>query len=201
MDWTIRPEHAQALNPATIFDVGVHKGTAPLYQAFPKAYFVLVEPLRENRRAIKEILRHQRGEHVEAAAGSRLGTATINVEPQQRAKSSFLSRAMSTASGDATEPREVQILTLDGIARDKSLSAPYGLKIDTEGFEMEVLAGAVEILESCQFVITETSIGERFEGSTYQASDLLSALREHGFSVFDVLGATRRYADLLFMRA
>lgn len=200
MTWTMRPEHAQAVHPATIFDVGVHRGTPPLYAAFPDAYYVLVEPLRENRRAIKRILKQYRGEHIEAAAGARPGVATINVEPRQRAKSSFLSRATTTASGDVTESRQVRMRTLDDIARDRGLTAPFGLKIDTEGFELEVLSGAHDVLDSCQFVITETSIGRRFEGSSYEASDLISVLRTHGFAVFDVLGGTRRYADLLFMR-
>ena len=201
MSWTIRPEHANALTPKTIFDVGVHKGTRGLYAAFPDAYYVLVEPLRENRKAIKQILHDHRGEHIEAAAGSQPGTATINVEPQQRARSSFLNRAATTASGDVTEPREVPVCTLDGIVRDRALDEPFGLKIDTEGFELEVLAGARKVLASSQFVITETSIGKRFEERPYTAADLLTVLREHGFAVFDVLGGTRRYADLLFLRS
>ena len=32
--------------PNTIFDVGVAKGTRDLYRAFPKSFFVLIEPLK-----------------------------------------------------------------------------------------------------------------------------------------------------------
>jgi FkbM family methyltransferase len=198
---TLPPWLGSRTAPHTIFDVGVASGTPWLYDAFPNAYFVLVEPVRENIPRMQAILRGVTGTYVLAAAGSRHGTASINIEPERRGMTSLLERTDMTASGSQLEPRDVPVVTLDSIARGQGVRPPFGLKIDTEGFELEVIRGAREVLMKTDFVIAETSTtGERFV-SGYAADDLINELRMNGFVVADVLRTTRRFADLLFLRA
>lgn len=56
--------------PRTIIDVGVGQGTPDLYNAFPQAYLVLVEPLAEFNGAVDAILKARRGEKLAAALGA-----------------------------------------------------------------------------------------------------------------------------------
>jgi Methyltransferase FkbM domain len=78
---------------------------------------------------------------------------------------------------------------------------PFGLKIDVEGFERQVVEGAARFLEQTQFVIAEVSVSPRFEGGASSA-EFIALLRSHGFEVLDVLHAAQSrlglHADLLF---
>jgi FkbM family methyltransferase len=197
---TLPPWLGTRTAPQTIFDVGVAKGTQWLYDAFPDAYFVLVEPLQENVPSMRRILRGVSGTYVLAAAGADHGTATINVEPERKGMTSLLERTDETSSGGDLEQREIPVVTLDSIARGQGARAPFGLKIDTEGYELEVVRGAHEMLSMTEFVIAETSTaGGRFVGG-YCADDLIEELHSQGFAVADVLRTTRHFADLLFLR-
>src|SRR6185437_10394420 len=67
--------------PATIIDVGVAEGTPDLYEAFPKAYLMLIEPVAEFFGDITQILAARPGVHVPAALGNEPGERTIRLEP------------------------------------------------------------------------------------------------------------------------
>lgn len=185
-----------------MIDVGVARGTRELYEAFPDANYLLIEPLSERTAALERIVTSRvKGEYVIAAVGSAAGVATLHVEPTASAKSSVLERTAATSTGDELEQREVPVVTIDGVVDERGLEGPFGLKIDTEGFEVEVIRGATKTLEQCQFVIVETSTApDRFEKG-YRSGGLIRMMRKHGFIVYDVLRTSRRFADLLFLPA
>lgn len=189
----------RALAVSTLIDVGVSQGTPELYSALPHAYLVLVEPLVENEPDLRAILKKRPGEYLLAAAGASDGRAIIHAEPHRRGMSSMLERTAETATGDRTEPREVPVLALDGLLDRGHLRAPFGLKIDTEGFELEVVRGAQKLLEQTTFVIAETSVGPRFEDG-YRSGELLAALRGSGLVATDFLKSSRAFVDVLFER-
>ena len=110
------------------------------------------------------------------------GSAVLNVETSRTGLSSFFKRTELTATGNRIERREVRVRTLDEMVQDRQLKGPFGVKIDTEGFELEVVRGATAVLKACQFVITETSTSKRFEGG-YESVDLIDELRRHEFVV------------------
>lgn len=182
---------------ATLIDVGVNRGTPDLYAVLPDPYYVLIEPVSERVPDLEAILETHRGEYIIAAAGSHPGSATLNVETERIGLTSFLPRTALTRSGTRIEQREVPTTTLDEVAERRNLSAPYGIKIDTEGYELEVIRGASRILDHTAWVIAEVSVLERFVGG-YQAHELIGALRARGFAVADVIRSTKRYTDLLF---
>lgn len=194
------------LAPSTLIDVGVGTGTPALYEAFPDAALVLVEPLAEFEPALRAIVAGRRGRYFLTAVGSAEGRRRIRVEPGNRLKSSLLERTPLTRTGDALEEREIPVTTLDRLHAEHGFDAPIGLKIDTEGFELEVIEGAARLLERAQFVIAEVSVAARFEGG-YSFADLVGALDRRGFAVVDLLEVSRsrrspgaRYVDVLFVR-
>jgi FkbM family methyltransferase len=197
------------LAPSTLIDVGVGTGTPALYEAFPDARLILVEPLAEFAPHLDRILAGRPGRAFQSAVGSSEGQRRIRVESGNRLKSSFLERTALTATGEVGEEREISVTTLDHLldAYESEFSAPIGLKIDTEGFELEVIEGATRLLERTLFVIAEVSVAARFEGG-YSFADLVCALDQRGFAAVDLLDVSRsrrgpgaRYVDVLFVRA
>ncbi len=191
--------------PKTIIDVGVGYGTPELYEAFPGARLILVEPLEEYLPNIRALFTRRGGVHHAVALGASDGELEINVEPEMQLKSSFLARTTETATGHRTSKRRVPVRRLDALLANERLDGPVGLKIDVEGFELEVLRGAPQTLARIDFVIIETSVARRFEGSPSFA-DIVGEMARHKFEVYDVLHVARgegpgaRHADLLFMR-
>lgn len=122
-----------------------------------------------------------------------------------RANNSFLLRQ----DGEQAVSRAITVpcITLNGLENEMSVLKCPMLKIDVQGFEMAVLRGATSLLKHCKYVQIEVSFQHAYQGNAHVA-DVFSAMREHGFSCFDILDLLRmpkaeghgiREADLLFV--
>lgn len=196
--------------PDVVFDVGVENGTGYLYHAFPDAHHVLIDPLTESREAIAQTGLAVSHEFHCCAVGEMSGTATLNIPSVKRgrrlAMSSLATRTDNmSARFQSVEERQVPVRRLDEIAA--SHSGVFGLKIDTEGHELQVLKGAGQMLDACQFVIVELSLVHRFAGIN-PPSEIFSLLARHGLEYRDVLAVSNttwknprpRHQDALFTR-
>lgn len=183
---------------ATVIDVGVQDGTPFLYDSFPDAQFLLLDPdpgfparvaaMWQGRIAYRTVV---------AAMSSGGGTQELQQVPGRPALGFLGARAV----GGATQMVTVPSLPLDDMTGD--LDGPLGLKIDTEGHELEVLRGARATLRRCAFVIAEVSIKRRFAGG-YRFSEVIAFMAAEGFEVHSFLsGLTRapRMSDVLFVPA
>jgi FkbM family methyltransferase len=199
---------AQLCQPATVIDVGVGHGTHPLYEAFPKAKFILVEPLWDYDAAIQDISAKYDCDVVHKAVSDAPGILEINVDTRRPHKSSLADRIpIATKAGDPLEKRVVEVTTLDRIFADApTLRQPILLKIDTEGHELKALQGARALLRATEIVIAEVSISRRFE-QDYEFEDVILFMKENGFYLLTFLnikhqkGELRpRFADVVFKR-
>jgi FkbM family methyltransferase len=203
-----RPENLRkpGLAPATLIDVGVARGTPNLYEAFPEAHFVLIEPLSEFEEDLKRISRRRGGEYVLAAVGAEPGRAEIFVNPAMLYESSLLvNEWRPPEEHDALERREIEVTTLDVLRAERGWQGPFGLKIDAEGYEHRVVEGATDLLRETEFVIAEVSITRQYENGISFA-DFVALMDRHGFAVHDLLDGLKRgnggveFVDVMFRR-
>jgi FkbM family methyltransferase len=198
---------SKVCNPKVVIDVGVGFGTNQLYEAFPGARMILVEPLVECRPVLEEIGRKYDCEMHYTAVGDRVGSLELLVDARDWQKSSPELRTKLTATGNELKKRVVPLTTLDKLCMGKVTEEGRALlKIDCEGYELMVLHGASELLRVVESVILEVSIARRFEGS-YEFEDIIVYMREKGFRVYSFLefcscpgDLQQRYADILFKR-
>lgn len=193
-------------SPRTVVDVGVGFGTYPLYRAFPQAQHILIEPLSEFEASLKEIAARFGARYFLTAVGAQDGKATITINPNRPQMSSLSERSALTPTGAHWVTREVPVVTLDSLAIEHNLLPPFGLKIDTEGYELSVIQGASQFLRATEFVIAEVSVAKRFE-SSYSFAQFVSAMEREGFEFFDILSITRssapygiKYIDSVFKK-
>lgn len=192
--------------PATVVDVGAAGGTDALYGAFPDAYHVLVEPLEEFGEDLRRLVSTQGGEYLAVAVGSEENSRIFHVDSDMLEKSSFHLRTPELASDEPPEEREVRITTLDRLWAERGWQGPFGVKIDTKGFDDEVIRGAPKLLQHTEFVIAEVPVSRRFPESA-GFFEFVTLLHSHGFVLCDVLTMARTvdlrrmlYMDAMFRR-
>ena len=135
---------------------------------------------------------------VNKAVGASPGVLSLNV---QGAKTSFAERTELTRRNGPSERYEVEVTTLDSVIEELKPARPIGLKIDTEGFEVEVLKGLNKFSSDIAFAICEVSIRRRFINA-YRFSDVILSMKEKGLEFYTVLNAVKRrprFYDVLFL--
>ena len=179
-------DHLLALGfcPATVIDVGVALGTPALYTRFPHASHLLIEPLQEFEKDLKDICSQYDAEYILAAAGSRPSMREIAVRPN--GGSSFL--------GTGGDIREVPAVILDDVCRERNSRGPYVVKVDVQGAELEVLDGAVAILQETELVILEVSFYHFVDGCP-EFCDVVEYMKTRGFVAYDIFGGHNRPLD------
>jgi FkbM family methyltransferase len=178
--------------PGTIVDVGVAYHTAELYEEFPDSSILLIEPLAEFEDCLRKICAEYKAQYILAAAGAASGTATFNVHADQLDGSSLLKEVEGpTVDGI---PRQVPVVTIDQVCAEKNAAGPYLLKLDVQGAELQVLAGAQRTLRETEVVILETTLFGIIIGGA-QMWDVVVKLKEYGFVAYDIFGFLYRPLD------
>ena len=187
-------EHAKELgfNPHTVIDVGVARGTFELYETFPDARHLLIEPLEENRPYLEKIVNGlKNAEYVIAAATKEAGTVTFNVHPDFDGSSLYLESEDSDVNG---VPRTVPAITLDDLGEEHNVHGPILIKIDVQGAELDVLDGAIQLLHAAEYIILEASLFKFFVHGP-ELYDAMVFMKERGFVLYDMLGYSYRLSD------
>jgi FkbM family methyltransferase len=192
------PRYLRKIDPgvASIVDVGVNHGTPALYRAFARLPFLLVDPQQDADARLR--IRPHDYRFANVALGAHPGAVAIH---EEGGRSTALERTAATRVRD-TETYQAEVTTLDLLLDAHRLPGPIGLKIDTEGYELEVLKGLERHIGDIGFIICEASIRRRFVGG-YAMADLVGALKAKGFDVFNFLNAPKEkpnFYDLLFLR-
>ena len=184
--------HARGLGfePATVIDVGVAWGTYELYETFPQARHLLIEPMAEYTEALELIARRYRAEYVLAAAGPEPGTTHLNVH-RAPALSSTLGRWRGESGG---EPRRVPVVRVDDLVAERDLPGPYLLKVDVEGGELGVLDGARTVLSETELALLEVSFFEFLPGMPL-LHEVIAYMHARGFVPYDLYGGHVRPLD------
>lgn len=150
----------------TVYDVGGHIGYLSLYfarLAGPHGHVHVFEPGENNLPYLeRNIAGHSNITLVRAAAGAAPGRATLYVESLAGQNNSLvedfevLARNAGLANPGAGKvtPRDVEVTTLDSYA-GRTGAIPDIVKIDVEGFELEVLLGMTELIGRRPVVLVE----------------------------------------------
>ena len=192
-DWHVLFEHLAKLgfSPKHAIDIGAGTGTTEIYEHFPNAFLHLYEPLTECLPSLNELAETRPARVVHAVVGASAGSTTLNVHPDLIG-SSVLQEV--EGGGDDGHEVVVDVVTLDADLNDVDLAGGVLMKIDVQGFELEVLAGAQETLRSCDVVIIECSLIATMQGGA-EIIDVMRAMDEAGFSLFDLIGGLERPLD------
>jgi hypothetical protein len=143
------------------------------------------------------------------ALGRTPGELQLNVMADSLVSNSFLMPVEETwreidYHHGAIAKRTVPVVRLDDYAHEQRLGEVYLLKIDVQGFELEVLEGAVELLRRTDYVFVEAGIRPLYEGAP-RFTGVYDWLDAHGFHLISMRAwhrgnQTLVETDMLFRR-
>ncbi|MCB2052499.1 MAG: FkbM family methyltransferase [Novosphingobium sp.] len=169
----------------TVLDVGANTGqfATALRNRGWGGQIVSFEPLPDAHAALTQASTPDPAWYVapRAAIGSRCEQAQILIA-RNSVSSSLLAasaRSAEAESGSAqTGSLPVDVRPLD-LVLPEIAAAPFALKIDTQGFEREVLAGAVGTLPHVRVAMIEMSLADLYEGGA-RSWEIIRAMEEAG---------------------
>jgi len=188
MDGLLARAAARGGAPATWIDVGASDGVwaRRAHTHFPAAKFLLFEPLVERRAALAALERQLGFIHVPAAAGAAPGTVEFAID--------VALDGSGVAAPGASATRTVPVETVDRMIAARGLPGPYSLKLDTHGYEVPVLEGAVHTLTQAQLLIIE-AYNFMLTPGCLRFYELCAWLEARGFLCCDLADPMRRPRD------
>lgn len=197
----------------SVIDVGAHHGQFALFarHRFPRAQLFCFEPLSEAQRIFRRVF-PESGPIVlfDFALGSvTAADYAMHVSMADDSSSLLPITSRYTEAFPGTEEAaqvSVPVQRLDDALAGSAPARPCLLKIDVQGYELEVLRGADRVLRSVDEVFLECSFVELYTGQAL-AAEIIAHLWSKGFKLTGVFGLKRDLAgrclqaDALFERS
>ena len=187
--------HNIGFKPRHIIDVGAHRGgwTRSALHYFPEAHYSLFEPQRD-------LLESQ----VDLSKNPKIHFHFIGVGPTSEIKKITTSHRRDSYSFQWSEDQardlgceqfEVEVIALDEFLSQESNLFPSAdlVKIDAEGWDLEVLKGAELTISNSEIVLLEAGImNKSFKNN---AREVINVMFEKGFILFDITDLNRTSRD------
>lgn len=178
---------ARGFVPKTIVDVGAFEGqwSQMVHEIWPDAAQVLIEANAEKKAILKPV-----ADELDAVLEFAL------LGPEDGVETTFYvmesgSSVLPENSPLSREAKTIPTQRLDTLLNGRGADF---LKLDVQGFELEVLNGAPETLKQANAVLLEVSLLEINAGAPIM-SDVVAYMKAKGFEVLDILEIHHRPLD------
>jgi len=185
--------------PRTILDIGAWIGawTERAHAIFPSATVVMVEA-NPQKASILESVSTRLGDRI------RYRRALLGSQPKAAVDFYAMESGSSVLEEKTLFPRtrlSLPMETLDNVAAEFApIEGPLLIKIDVQGFELEVLRGGSHTLQLAEVVILEVSFLEYNVGAPL-AAEVFAFMKAAGFVAYDLCGMFRRESDGAIIQA
>ena len=191
--------------PLKVLDGGANVGDFArlVGSVFPQARIYLVEPQPACQTPLQNLVRKDSRHTLHAVAiGREKGYLQMALNPESPSTGAHIVEYKDLS--DHTETRKIPVDTLDTILSGLTVDDRTFLKLDLQGWELEALRGATQVLPHIEVVLAEAS----FFAQAYEPpiASLIEFMAAHGFILDDIasLSGRRRdnrahQADLVFL--
>jgi FkbM family methyltransferase len=188
-------------HPKVAYDIGAYEGYWALdfQKVFPAATIYMFEAQFSKEDHLKKLCHtHPNFHYSMSLLGSQEG-APVHFEENETA-----SQVTFAKSGRESQNRITE--TVNGLIKRKQYELPDFLKLDVQGYEIEILKGADLALSHAVFCLLEVSLIDLGEGSPLLI-DVINFMDSKGFCSYDISQFIRRpydqalwQIDLLFIK-
>ena len=177
-------------NIDTLIDIGVGPdGTKDLYNNFKNANLILIDPIDQAKKYADKLSKKRNVQFFQVGLGK---SDNLNKKMKIQKKlglSSILELSEFNEIDNYTEIKNLKIQKLDTILKNKKKLGKIGIKIDVEGYELDVILGAKETLRLTKFVIAEVRHNHESLKGVYKLHEFIYAMSKNGFTLTKILTA------------
>jgi FkbM family methyltransferase len=192
--------------PRAVIDVGANVGewTRLCRRVFPDVRVLAVEPQSACEPALRALATElDRVTVVQALVGAGKASAVpFHIHNTFNAVSSVLREP----AGPPVSTVLLDMTTLDAIVEETGFGAADFLKLDVQGYELEVLKGGPHALAAAEVVLMEINLLPIYEGAPL-LHEAVAFMHHAGFQAYDICSQIRRplddamfQTDILFVR-
>lgn len=188
METILRHLKSKGFSPKVMIDCGAYIGdwTRAAKTVFPDSYVLMIEPQEDKKVYLEKVCIDYR--------------PTVDYElallgPENNSKIEFYEMAAGSSILQelSNVPRKMKILplmTMDSILKKRNIGTVSILKIDVQGYELEVMKGASKTLQNTEAVILEVSLIQYNRGAPL-FDEVIFFMKERGFLIYDIIDLLR----------
>lgn len=179
----------RGLTVNSVIDVGASDGrwSDLCMNYFPNAKYFLIEAQECHKSGLDLFVKnHYNAEYVLAAAGKKTGKMFFN-------NSDPLGGCASEISFPSNNI-EVPVTTIDNEVANRHMNPPFLIKLDTHGYEVPILEGALKTLEKTNLVILET-YNYKLNSNSLRYFEISQYMENLGFSSIEMVDLLLRKKD------
>jgi len=189
--------------PRAVIDVGANIGdwTRLCRRVFPEVRVLAVEPQAACEAALRALAAQTTGVTI---ARRLIGAADVTGVPFH--VHDTVSSVLREPHGPPVSTVVLDMTTLDAVIRETGFGRAEFLKLDVQGYELEVLKGAPLALSSAEVVLMEINLIPVNEGAPL-LHESVAFMHAAGFQAWDICSQIRRplddalwQTDMLFVR-
>jgi FkbM family methyltransferase len=180
---------ALGFSPRYCLDIGAYTGqwTQDFKQVFPECGVLMIEGQREKETSLKNVKDlYTDVDYTIALLGANKTSVTFN---KYETASSVLGEHNVTNA--ETETRELELL--DDIKSRLNKNIDF-IKIDTQGYELEIMKGGSNTVAQAEVVLLEVSLIDIYTNCPL-VIDVLNFMASKGFVAYDIAALMRRPLD------
>jgi FkbM family methyltransferase len=197
--WSLQNIKRLGFTPSFVVDIGAYEGywTRDFLEVFPDTKILMLEAQSSKAPKLQSVCNEFSNTQYHIAL----------LSPEDGKEFSFFeSETASHVTADVSlGTKKINGESLDMILERKGLPFPEFLKLDVQGFELEVLKGGAKSLAHAEFSLLEVSLLDL--DSTPLILELMNYMDSKGFQAYDICQFMRRpydralyQIDLLFIR-
>ncbi|MBP6688255.1 MAG: FkbM family methyltransferase, partial [Lacibacter sp.] len=187
LHWSLQNIKLLGFTPSFVVDIGAYEGywTRDFLEVYPDTKILMLEAQSAKEEKLKMVCSDFRNTQYHIAL----------LSPEDGKEFSFIeSETASHITEEGVEAaKKLKGEALDQILQRKQLPFPDFLKLDVQGFELEVLKGGSNSLAHAQFCLLEVSLLD-LDG-TPMMLEVMNYMDSKGFQAYDICQFMRRPLD------
>lgn len=199
--WSLKNLKSAGYTPQVVYDIGAYEGywTKDFLEVFPRANIYMFEAQTKKETCLQSMTESNVNTHfVIALLGSKDGDEVSFSEQETGSHVIHVNPA-------GNEEKRITS-SLDTLAEKNIWPLPDFLKLDVQGFELEVLKGGEKVLQAAEFCLLEVTLLDLGGGGPLLV-EVVNYMNQKGFQAYDISQFIRRpydralwQIDLLFVK-